>query len=177
MNLAPLSFWDVGSKLHVAPLEISPHFWTEGGLLSGDSCLFSLWKQDWFLHIIVFVLSWLRAFQHLVHHLLCLRSKCQARSPSLGRMEKLVFLSNKTRAAFRLGPKPPAYSLTTKPKPCYKRSQPMVVGSCCWLSHWKISLMDKSLRGFRHLALVGYQACKIISCIKSNLSKDRKSVV
>lgn len=91
--------------------------------------------------------------------------------PSLGRMEKLVFLSNKTRAAFRLGPKPPAYSLTTKPKPCYKRSQPMVVGSCCWLSHWKISLMDKSLRGFRHLALVGYQACKIISCIKSNLSK------
>lgn len=81
MNLAPLSFWDVGSKLHVAPLEISPHFWTEGGLLSGDSCLFSLWKQDWFLHIIVFVLSWLQAFQHLVHLLLCLRSKCQARSP------------------------------------------------------------------------------------------------
>lgn len=90
---------------------------------------------------------------------------------SQGRMEKLVFLSNKTRAAFRLGPKCPAYSLTTKVKPCYKRNKPMDVGSCCWLSCWKISLMDKSLGGFRHLALVGYQACKIISCIKSNLSK------
>lgn len=89
---------------------------------------------------------------------------------SLGRMEKLVFLSNKTRAAFRLGPKCPAYRLT-KVKPCYKHNKPMDVGSCCWLSYWKISLMDKSLGGFRHLALVGYQACKIISCIKSNLSK------
>lgn len=86
--------------------------------------------------------------------------------PSLGRMEKLVFLSNKTREAFRLGPKCAAYSLTTKVKSCYKCNQPMDVGSCSWLSHWKISLTDKSLGGFRHLALVGYQ-----TCIKSNLSK------
>lgn len=130
---------------------------------------FSLWKQDWFLHVIVFVLSWLQAFQHLVHLLLWLQMP--SKIPSLGRMEKLVFLSNKTREAFRLGPKCAAYNLTTKVKSCYKCNQPMDVGSCSWLSHWKISLTDKSLGGFRHLALVGYQACKIISCIKSNLSK------
>lgn len=72
---------------------------------------FPLWKQDWFLHVIVFVLSWLQAFQHLVHLLLSLHSKCQARSPLWEGWKSWCFCPIKPE---QLGPTCAAYSLTTK---------------------------------------------------------------